>query len=485
MRTKSNMADYRDLTKEELEQLAPSPVALPQPSLQGNSPRAMPNFANAQVDPVVFTNNLFKDTPAFDPRVQPMNPDQMSMDEMTIEGEPPKLDQLKSKLQKLQSLRKPATEPMGQQAPTAPAKKEEKKQSKPDDLFLNQGISKMIQGLSTMGGGKIDDNAEFYDKYRQYMMDKPQRELEQKVKQRNFDRMSKMDDPNSQESVNMRKALAKLAPDLVGLYGADWDKISANDKDSIFDIIKTREQIEGRKEASRLANEQRQDARDERRERDKEKMDLKKAEVTDKYVQKFQDKTQDTRNILGAINDFESVLGQNLSDLKVDPRADKIKAGDKTIDLPGVNIPGAGRVSFYDSNARTIRDAASKIFNVELKNRSGAAVTDQELNRLRQEFSDGKFNTEAELIDAIKRYKKASQRVLKQHEAGYNPDIVKTYKERNDANNVLTTESDEPVQVQQGSAKTDSKIEAYAKAHNLPYEQAESILRARGYNGGQ
>lgn len=461
---------------------ANSGAVLPQPSLEGNSPRAMPNFSNVQVDPVVFTNNLFKGTPAFDPRVQPMAPDTMNMEEMTIESQVPKLEDLKSKIQKFQALRKPASEPV-QSTLEAPVKKQESKPT--DDLLIPQGVSKMLQGLASIGGGKIDDNSDFYDKYRQYMLDKPARELEQKVKQRNFDRMSKMDDPNSQESVNMRKALSKLAPDLVSLYGKDWDKISANDKDSIFDIIKTREQIEGRKEASRLANDQRQDARDERRERDREKLDLKKSELTDKYVQKFQDKTQDTRNILGAVNDFESVLGKNLSDLNIDTRADKIKTGDKAIDLPGANIPGLGRMSFYDTDARKLRDSASKIFNVELKNRSGAAVTDQEMNRLRQEFSDGKFNTESELIDAIKRYKKATQRVLKQHEAGYKPEIVNTYKERNDANNVLTTESEEPVNIKQGSTKTDSKIEAYSKAHNLPYEQAESILRARGYNGGQ
>lgn len=465
-------------SSEQVEAMNTDPVnaVLPQPSLEGNSPRAMPNFANKQTDPVVFTNNLFKNTPAFDPRVQPMEPDQMSMEEMTIEGNP-KLDSLKSSMQKLKSLRGPASEAAPMQAKPESKPEEE---AKPDDLFMHQGISKILQGLATAGGGKIDDNSEFYNKYRQYMAEKPQRELENKMKKRNYERMTKMDDPNSQESVNMRKALSKLAPDLVALYGKDWDKISANDKDSIFDIIRTREQIEGRKESARLSAQDRAERAAERKEQNDAKLEQKKSEILNKDIQKFQDKSQDTRSILNTVNDFETVLGKNLNDLNVDTRADKIKAGDKSLDLPGVSIPGIGRVSAYDTDARKLRDAASGIFNVELRNRSGAAVTDSELSRLRQEFSDGKFNTESELIDAVKRYKARAQKVLQQQESGFSPDAVKTYKERNDTNEVLTTGNDKKEESSQIPMTTeDSQAIKWAK-QNPKDPRAQQILKLHG-----
>lgn len=158
-----------------------------------------------------------------------------------------------------------------------------------------------------MGGGKIDDNADFYNQFRKYQLDKPQQLLEQKIKQRNFDRMSKMDDPNSQESVNMRKALSKLAPDLVKLYGEDWDKISANDKDTIFDIVRTREQIEGRKDAARLANQQRQDTRDEKKREFELRMADKQEQDLNKDIQNFKIKHKIHEifyNLLMILNQF-------------------------------------------------------------------------------------------------------------------------------------------------------------------------------------
>lgn len=454
--------------------LEPSDAILPQVSLQGNSPRAMPNFANAQDDSVSFMNNLFKDTPAFDPRVQPMASDKFNMDDMLIEGEPPKVQQLRQTLKKYQDLKKPKTEA----SQPVSDRKPQSEQEKPDDLYLQQGVSKMIQGLSRMGGGQIDDNADFYNQFRKFQLDKPQQELETKVKQRNFERMTKMDDPNSTESKNFRKALEsmKYGQELKNMYGADWDKLSANDKDTIFDIIRTKENLASKELQAELLRSQKEDSREERRLRDQEKMDQKRGEILNKDIQKFQDKTQDTRNILNSINDFESVLGKNLNNL--DTKGSDVKEGSKALDLPGVSVPGMGRVSFYSGDARKLRDAASNIFNVELKNRSGAAVTDNELKRLRDEFSAGKFNTESELMDAIKRYKNRTQLVLKQQESGYSPEAIKAYKERSDINSLMT----EPeAKIPLDNSKKDPKIEAYASQHNLDYNKAEQILRARGY----
>jgi len=305
------MADFKDLyTKpltpdETMDVLAPlaqtNDAVLPQPSLMDKSPLAMPNFANAQRGTGVdFVNELFKNTPAYDPRVAPMAPDQMDMDAMTIESQVPpeqaKKANLQQALQKFQEMRQP-------QSVVTPQPKQEP--VKPDDLYLQQGVSKMIQGLSRMGGGQIDDNADFYNQYRKYQLEKPQQELENKIKQRNYDRMIKMDDPNSQESVNMRKALEKLAPDLKRMYGADWDKITANDKDSIFDIVRTREQIEGRKDAARLAQMARQDNLSERKREFELKMADKKEQEARLTPKQISDVTA-LDNALGVINNIQA-----------------------------------------------------------------------------------------------------------------------------------------------------------------------------------
>lgn len=430
-------------------------AVLPQPSLENRSPLAMPNFANKQPSDVVFMNNLFKDTPAFDPRVQPMNPDQLNMDQMAIESEVPKAQKLKNMLAKSQALRKPASE-----APSTPEPKaEEAKPEQPmfDNMLLGQGMSKVLQGIARTQGGQIDDNADFYNKYRQYQMDKPLRELELKSKQKALEDSTKKSDPNSQESKTFRKLVESTIPGIANKMkdsGIDFNAITAADKDSILDFGRLRENVDARIEAARLNSQNRKDAREERKTRQDEARAFKQEESINKDIQKFQDKTQDTRNILGALNDFETVSGIPLDNTNVDKNGNLIVAGKKK-DLPGVSIPGVGRASFYSSDARKLRDAASKIFNVELKSRSGAAVTDNELSRLRQEFSDGKFNTEAELVDAIKRYKKSAKRILKEQEAGYKPEVIQTYKERYDANNILDTSSEKPVD--KPSAKSENK----------------------------
>jgi hypothetical protein len=67
------------------------------------------------------------------------------------------------------------------------------------------------------------------------------------------------------------------------------------------------------------------------------------------------------------------------------------------------------------------------VFNVELKDRSGAAVTNNELMRLKQEFGEGKLRTDAEKVDALKRYRDAAMREMQNREAGFSPDVRDLY----------------------------------------------------------
>lgn len=153
-------------------------------------------------------------------------------------------------------------------------------------------------------------------------------------------------------------------------------------------------------------------------------------------VQKLAIKLEPTQTIGDSISNVESMLGFKLDDydektgeyLAADPKTGaKVR---KKLDLPGVNIPGLGRVTAYDTNAQNLDSALSKVFNVELKDRSGGSVTDSELSRLKSEFASGRFNTEESKIKALKDYRRAAQRIMKNTEAAFRPEVKGRYQSR-------------------------------------------------------
>jgi hypothetical protein len=435
--------DNRFLNEED--ELKIKDAVLPQLSLEGNSPRAMPNFANKQSDEVVFMNNLFKDTPAFDPRVQPQYPDQLDMEDMLIESEVPKIEQLKSLLQKKQQL-SPNRQPASEAQPLQP-----KIQAEPetDNLLLGQGMSKILQGIARTQGGQIDDNADFYNRYRQYMADKPQRELENKIKQRNFDRMTKMDDPNSQESINFKKALEKMSPDLKGVYGSDWDKISANDKDTIFDIIRTRENIEGRKDAMRLARMNRDESLEEKKRQFDERMMDKKEQQQKLSEKQVKDLT--------AFDEGISLL-DNISATK-----DKFDTGPVSSRQNAL----AQMFGMDDAQKSAFKaDVQSNVANY-IKSISGAAVSENERKYLLQNMPNMTDN-DATFAAKLKTVRDRLER---------NRNVFLTNVKKSGKNTKEFEPQNQPID----NSKKDAKIENYAQQHNLDYSKAEQILRARGY----
>lgn len=76
---------------------------------------------------------------------------------------------------------------------------------------------------------------------------------------------------------------------------------------------------------------------------------------------------------------------------KVTPELAAFITGPKSV-LPDLAVP---------PEARAARQAVSKLFNITLKDRSGAAVTYQELERLKKEFGQGVFKTPEQLMNAI------------------------------------------------------------------------------------
>lgn len=149
-------------------------------------------------------------------------------------------------------------------------------------------------------------------------------------------------------------------------------------------------------------------------------------QIGEKDVQKLSDKLSGTQDIKIALDNVEAQLGFRLDDYDT---ASGTVAG-KPVDLPGVNVPGVGPVRAFSPEGRILNSAISRVFNVELKDRSGAAVTNPEMQRLKEEFSTGKFNTEREQIDALKRYRRAAASEMAQREAAFKPGVVQKLQER-------------------------------------------------------
>ena len=180
--------------------------------------------------------------------------------------------------------------------------------------------------------------------------------------------------------------LDAIIPIMEKKYGID--QTARNRQDSL-------EESRMRHKESMAAMAQRnQERRDDRRDREDEK-----------DLQNISKDLKGTQDLYNSIDEVELLLDSKLEDFNTTDNKLTNKNGDK-VDLPGVSIPGIGRTSFYSPESRKLEGAASRVFNATLKDRSGTAVTDNELQRLRKEFNDGKFNKESEIISALQAYKR-------------------------------------------------------------------------------
>jgi hypothetical protein len=192
--------------------------------------------------------------------------------------------------------------------------------------------------------------------------------------------------------------------------------------DAYKQSITSREKIaQMQLEAAKAAKEESQNRADARQNQGLEQKDIKKVE--DQMV-KFEGKAIDAVPLMENMHTVEGILGAPLE--QYDPKTESING--KKVDLPGTSLPGIGRVYAPGSDGETLHAAMSNIFNTTLKERSGAAVTDQELNRLKGEFAQGKFNTEGKMIEALQRYKRILQKRMTQHEAAFKPEVRNLYR---------------------------------------------------------
>lgn len=166
-----------------------------------------------------------------------------------------------------------------------------------------------------------------------------------------------------------------------------------------------------------------------------EQVNLRRERYNDLDRQRLQKSLEPIQAIQTSLQELETKIPFKLEDYDfktkttttIDP--DTGKQVRKAVDLPGVSVPGIGRVSAYSGEARDFRSAFQNIFNQILKIRSGAAVTDPEFIRLQREYAEGRFNAEPEMVNALQRLKRVQKRSFKNTESAFKPEVVDSYRQ--------------------------------------------------------
>lgn len=109
-----------------------------------------------------------------------------------------------------------------------------------------------------------------------------------------------------------------------------------------------------------------------------------------------------------------------------------VREAESALEKPGVTEWVTGPKSsipdlLAPQDAKFARQAVQKLFNITLKDRSGAAVTNQELERLKAEFGTGVFKTPEQLTNAITQAKRIIDAHYKGIAAGFGKDALDRY----------------------------------------------------------
>lgn len=289
---------------------------------------------------------------------------------------------------------------------------------------------------SVARGGRVNDRS-FYDNLIERRRQKAKEEAEatrQKAideylnakRGREMSAFKEEDDPESALSKELQSVVQMYAPDkdVSGMPASKLKEIvpyleKKYNVDTTNDArIAAQQAAIARENQSNLFRQQALDLQREntniRRQQIQSEKERKRQEKLDKDATKYSEMLEKTNipDMVTAIEDVDRLLP-------------------KEGDIPGYGeFEGAIPDFFAGDKARELRGAVQTLFNIELKDRSGAAVTDQELERLRKEFGEGSWKTEKQLRDGIERYKNRLKEVARNIQAGTKPEVIDLYKER-------------------------------------------------------
>jgi hypothetical protein len=104
-------------------------------------------------------------------------------------------------------------------------------------------------------------------------------------------------------------------------------------------------------------------------------------------------------------------------------------AGNKVAvdDIPGFGQTGMMPTAALSDEGKKLRQALATVQNITLKDRSGAAVTIPEFERFKKEFSQGAFQTDKALANAMLRIRRIFDQHKQSLSSGYMDNVVKAY----------------------------------------------------------
>lgn len=227
----------------------------------------------------------------------------------------------------------------------------------------------------------------------------------------------------SAESPVYGELLKKIAPGLTteGLE-TESKKGLLEPAMKIYELGEKQKSAEAKREADERARQEsgafKQAMLDLRRGQQETKFD----EATNKEITKLGFKLQDSgiEKMDDTLSDIETILDSLPKTEKGTPK-----------DIPGYGR-GASLVpqALISGKGKELRQALQQLSNVQLKQRSGAAVTAQEYARFMREFGTGKFESEEALLNGIKRLRKAIDRDKNTLFSSVRPEAVKEYQSR-------------------------------------------------------
>lgn len=149
--------------------------------------------------------------------------------------------------------------------------------------------------------------------------------------------------------------------------------------------------------------------------------ELKRIQFGMKADQGLQKQVQQLGGALEKANlpEADAVLGAVEDSLKKTPKLAEYLSGPKSL-LPDMVV---------GNDIATGRQAFNKLFNITLKNRSGSAVTNQELDRLKQEFATGAFKTDKQLQSAVDQARNIISKHYASVSSGFGKDALDAYNE--------------------------------------------------------
>lgn len=162
------------------------------------------------------------------------------------------------------------------------------------------------------------------------------------------------------------------------------------------------------------------------------------SEAKQKQIERYSTATKPITETLDLYKTFNDQVGFDIRSYDratntAEMKDDKGNITRQDVNMPGFSNPTTGsRVSFYDMSgkANQITGAMQAIINKEIKDTSGATVTNQEMERLKADFQAGAFRTDSDKLGALKRYVELAEAELTRRESAFSPEVREEYRSR-------------------------------------------------------